>query len=73
MAAKLYGILTAEVISKERRSYHKVLLSDEEKRILDGEYGTGTQKAMSFLKTLGESSGVEADWEYINNRRAQIL
>jgi len=50
-----------------------VLVSDQEKRMLDGEYGAGTQKAMSFLNTLGESSGVEADWEYINSRTVQIL
>jgi predicted aconitase len=30
-------------------------LSDEEKRMLDGEYGPGTQRAMAFLKTLGEA------------------
>jgi len=36
-----------------------VLLNDEEKRMLDGEYGAGTQRAMSFLKTLGEALGAE--------------
>jgi predicted aconitase len=34
-------------------------LSDEEQRMLDGEYGPGTQRAMAFLKTLGEA--LEAD------------
>jgi predicted aconitase len=36
-----------------------VLLSDEENRMLDGEYGAGTQRAMSFLKTLGEALDAE--------------
>lgn len=36
-----------------------MLLNDEEKRMLDGEYGTGTQRAMSFLKTLGEALDTE--------------
>ena len=34
-------------------------LSDEEKRMLDGEYGPGTQRAMAFLKTLGEALEAE--------------
>jgi predicted aconitase len=34
-------------------------LSDEEKRMLDGEYGSGTQRAMAFLKTLGEALEAE--------------
>jgi predicted aconitase len=34
-------------------------LSDEEQRMLEGEYGPGTQRAMAFLKTLGEA--LEAD------------
>jgi predicted aconitase len=36
-----------------------MLLTDEEKRMLDGEYGRGTQNAMDFLKTLGEGLGAE--------------
>ena len=34
-------------------------LTDEEKRMLDGEYGPGTQRAMAFLKTLGEALEAE--------------
>jgi cis-L-3-hydroxyproline dehydratase len=34
-------------------------LTDEEKRMLEGEYGRGTQKAMDFLKRLGEALGAE--------------
>jgi predicted aconitase len=34
-------------------------LSDEEKRMLDGEYGPGTQRAIAFLKTLGEALEAE--------------
>lgn len=30
-----------------------MLLADEEKRMLDGEYGFGTQMAMSLLKKMG--------------------
>ena len=36
-----------------------MFLTDEEKRMLDGEYGSGTQNAMDFLKTLGEGLGAE--------------
>ena len=36
-----------------------MLLSDEERRMLDGEYGAGTQRAMSFLKRLGEALDAE--------------
>jgi len=36
-----------------------VFLSDEEKKMLDGDYGPGTQKAMSHLKTLGEALDAE--------------
>lgn len=36
-----------------------MFLSDEEKRMLDGEYGAGTQRAMTFLKTLGEALDAE--------------
>jgi predicted aconitase len=34
-------------------------LTDEEKRMLDGEYGPGTQRAIAFLKTLGEALEAE--------------
>jgi len=34
-------------------------LIDEEKRMLDGEYGPGVQRAMDFLYQLGE--GLEAE------------
>jgi predicted aconitase len=36
-----------------------VELTIEEKRMLDGEYGIGTQRAMSFLQTLGEALDAE--------------
>ena len=36
-----------------------MVLTDAEKRMLDGEYGRGTQNAMHFLKTLGEGLGAE--------------
>lgn len=32
-----------------------MLLTDEEKRMLDGEYGSGTQMAMSLLKKFGDA------------------
>jgi predicted aconitase len=36
-----------------------MLLSDEEKKMLEGEYGPGTQRAMAFLKKLCEALGAE--------------
>jgi len=36
-----------------------MILNDEEKRMLEGEYGPGTQRAMAFLKTLGEALEAE--------------
>jgi len=36
-----------------------MVLNDEEKKMLQGEYGLGTQKAMDFLNQLGE--GLEAE------------
>jgi predicted aconitase len=36
-----------------------MILSDDEKRMLEGEYGPGTQRAMAFLKTLGEALDAE--------------
>jgi predicted aconitase len=36
-----------------------MLLSDEEKKMLEGEYGIGTQRAMSFLNRLGEALNAE--------------
>ena len=36
-----------------------MILTDEEKRMPDGEYATATQNAMDFLKTLGEGLGAE--------------
>jgi predicted aconitase len=37
------------------RTVFKVLLTDEEQRMLEGEYGSGTQMAMSLLKKFGEA------------------
>ena len=37
----------------------EVLLIDEERRMLDGEYGSGTQMAMSLLKRFGEAFDAE--------------
>jgi predicted aconitase len=36
-----------------------MILSDEEKKMLEGEFGPGVQRAMAFLKTLGEALGAE--------------
>ncbi|MBA7614931.1 hypothetical protein ES703_22205 [subsurface metagenome] len=36
-----------------------MILNDEEKKMLEGEYGPGTQRAMAFLKTLGEALEAE--------------
>jgi predicted aconitase len=36
-----------------------MILNDQEKKMLEGEYGPGTQRAMAFLKTLGEALGAE--------------
>ena len=36
-----------------------MILNEEEKRILNGEYGTGAQVAIDSLIKLGESSGAQ--------------
>jgi len=36
-----------------------MILIDEKKRMLEGGYGPGTQRAMAFLKTLGEALEAE--------------
>jgi predicted aconitase len=36
-----------------------MILNNQEKKMLEGELGPGTQRAMAFLKTLGEALGAE--------------
>jgi predicted aconitase len=36
-----------------------MILNDQEKKMLEGECGPGTQRAMAFLKALGEALGAE--------------
>ena len=50
-----------------------MLVSDQEKRMLDGEYGAGTQKTMSFLKKLDEVLGAEYQQPQIQFYRCRRL